>query len=121
MDSRSDGMTSIPPSHPVCEFVIRTGRFAMIAHGASREGALPSNGHNSVWNRIVSSENRCAREASEGWRVWIPLIGSRLGAQANRVSAASSRPKAQRGEAGKCCRLGSISWGQAARVSTMSS
>lgn len=47
MDSRSGGMTSIPPSHPVREFVIRTGLLAMITHGASKEEALPSNGHSS--------------------------------------------------------------------------
>ena len=32
---------------------------------AFTEGALPSNGHNSVWNRIPTSENRRAREAIE--------------------------------------------------------
>ena len=34
MDSHSRGMTAIPPSRPICEFVICPRLFAMIPHGA---------------------------------------------------------------------------------------
>ena len=40
MDSRSCAVTSIPSSHPVCEFVIRAGLFAMAVYlHAGREHA----------------------------------------------------------------------------------
>lgn len=52
MDSRSCAMTPTPPSHPVCEFVMHEGLFAMFAHCAWAKNTHP------IWNRT------CAPRAS---------------------------------------------------------